>query len=259
MSILLDALKKSEEQRQFGKTPDIHGPDDHNPDGARRLLSNWLPGAMMAVAVIVITWLVWGQLREPDVTTLSLTPEVSRRSPAAMPDTARDEGQAAREQRTPVEAFTADSAGTDTALQTESVPDERRREVVQTFEQYQEAEPEEGAEPITDADPTRPGPTASPAGSERTVATGIRPVSNPTEPHESQPVTYWELPQNVRDAIPELQISVMVYADEPEDRFILVNGVRLKEKESLEGVQLEEIRRNGAIFRYRNYRFLVKG
>ena len=74
-----------------------------------------------------------------------------------------------------------------------------------------------------------------------------------------EPVSYWELPQNVRDGMPELRITVMVYDDDPVERFMLVNGQRLREKDSLEGVELEEIRRDGAVFRYRNYRFLVKG
>ena len=53
---------------------------------------------------------------------------------------------------------------------------------------------------------------------------------------------------------------MLVYAEKPEDRFLLINGQRLVEKEELTaGVVLEEIRRDGAVFRYRNYRFLVKG
>ena len=41
--------------------------------------------------------------------------------------------------------------------------------------------------------------------------------------------------------MPEIRITVMVYADEPADRFMLVNGQRLREKDSLEGMELEEI------------------
>ena len=73
-------------------------------------------------------------------------------------------------------------------------------------------------------------------------------------------MSYWALPQGVRDSLPEFRISVLVFADKPEDRFLLINGTRLKEQEELQsGVVLDEIRREGAVFRARNYRFLVSG
>ena len=57
-----------------------------------------------------------------------------------------------------------------------------------------------------------------------------------------------------------MRINVLVYAENPEDRFLLINGQRLVEKEELaDGVVLDEIRRDGAVFLFRNYRFLVKG
>jgi hypothetical protein len=58
--------------------------------------------------------------------------------------------------------------------------------------------------------------------------------------------------------MPDLRITVLVYADSPEDRFVLVSGRRLVEQDTLEGVLLDEIRRDGAVFQYRNYRFLVR-
>jgi general secretion pathway protein B len=59
--------------------------------------------------------------------------------------------------------------------------------------------------------------------------------------------------------MPEFKISVLVYAESAEDRFILMNGERLLEGDEVEGgVVLEEIRRDGAIFSFRSQRFLVK-
>jgi hypothetical protein len=59
--------------------------------------------------------------------------------------------------------------------------------------------------------------------------------------------------------MPELHITVLVYAENPQDRFLLINGERLREKEEVsEGLVLEEILRDHAIFSYRNYRFQVK-
>ena len=64
----------------------------------------------------------------------------------------------------------------------------------------------------------------------------------------------------MRDDLPEMRITVLVYAERPQDRFVLVNGQRMVERDKLEGgVVLEEIRRDGAVFLFRTYRFLVKG
>ena len=80
------------------------------------------------------------------------------------------------------------------------------------------------------------------------------------KPHIAEPISYWELPQGVRDTLPEIKITVLVFAEEPENRFLLTNGQRLVEKDELDdGLVLDEIRRDGAIFMYRKYRFLVKG
>jgi general secretion pathway protein B len=80
------------------------------------------------------------------------------------------------------------------------------------------------------------------------------------EPHVSEPISYWELPQGIRDDLPEIRITVLVYAEQPNDRFLLSNGQRLVEKDQLDGgLVLDEIRKDGAVFLYRNYRFLVKG
>ena len=86
------------------------------------------------------------------------------------------------------------------------------------------------------------------------------PGQSSLEPHVAEPISYWELPQGVRDNLPEIKITVLVYADKPDDRFLLTNGQRMAEKDELQsGLVLDEIRRDGAIFLYRKYRFLVKG
>lgn len=260
MSILLDALKKSEEQRQLGTAPDIHGPGDHKPEETRYGAPAWLPGAMMAVAVI--GWLVWGQFREPETSMVSGTPEVSQRSTAEPGESPVAAQQPTQARRTPVESFTAEPAGTGAEQapdrQADAQADERRRELALTFEQFQE--PQENGAANENTPEARTGQNVQPPPTGQPVASDPRQgAARPLTPHVAEPVSYWELPQNVRDDMPEFNISVMVFAEEPADRFMLINGIRLKEKESLDSVELEEIRRNGAVFRYRNYRFLIKG
>jgi general secretion pathway protein B len=86
--------------------------------------------------------------------------------------------------------------------------------------------------------------------------------SRPARPPAAatEPITFWELPQGIRDSLPDLRITVLVFAERPEDRFVLIGGQRRVENDQIQdGLLLEEIRREGAVFTYRNYRFLVKG
>lgn len=68
----------------------------------------------------------------------------------------------------------------------------------------------------------------------------------------------WELPLAVRQALPELKLTIHVFASNPADRFVLINGVRFTEGAELgSGAVLAEIRTEGALVDFRDYRFLL--
>lgn len=254
MSILLDALKKSEEQRQLGKTPDIHDTVDHKPAGERKQAQLWLPLAMIVVAVVAMSWLGLKQFREPEMESVSGEPAVSQRQ-APQTNVQPQQAEPGSTPRTPVESFKAPAEQTAAVDSASPGQDEQRREeLAQSFNQFKKPEPETAATELAGTDPAVQKAEVPVAPVERQ---STQPA--PVQPHESTPLSYWELPQNVRDSLPEFQITVMVYAEKPENRFLLINGQRMVEKDNLNGVVLEEIQRHGAVFRYRNYRFLVKG
>jgi general secretion pathway protein B len=115
MSILLDALKKSEEQRQLGKAPSIHSPVAEPGDG-RPGAPPWIPLALMAVSAIAMAWIGWQQFRPPAASAVPvLAAEVKAELPAAQADSgdAQDARLAASHSppplRTPVESFKPDT------------------------------------------------------------------------------------------------------------------------------------------------------
>lgn len=259
MSILLDALKKSEEQRQLGKTPDIHGTGDHKPAGERKPAQLWLPLLLSIVAVVAMSWFGLKQYREPEMDSVSGAPAVSERK-APLANSQPEQDGSGPVARTPVESFEAPA---EQAGPVEGGPagqdEQRRQELAQSFNQFKEPEPA-----ATVAEPVATGAAAGPEAEAEVEVPSSQPAqqtaqARPVAPHESAPISYWELPQNVRDNLPEFHITVMVYAERPENRFLLINGQRMVENDSVNGVLLEEIQRHGAVFRYRNYRFLVKG
>lgn len=267
MSILLDALKKSETQRRLGKTPSIHSPVEA-PDAEPKTEQPWIVLSMLALSVVAISWFGWQQFRQPEETlnkagvdVLSI-PEVEE-SPvlAAEPEQRGNDGASS------ASLWNLKKGVTGLTILPAGSPEEarqRRERLNRSFSSYQPAkdpasDPEAESSPATVTE-TSPDPaTAQPPGEE---ALAVTPAgrSSRLEPHQSEPISFWQIPQALRDGLPEFRINVLVYAQNPQDRFLLINGQRLVEKEEfIDGVILDEIRRDGAVFRYRKYRFLVKG
>lgn len=254
MSILLDALKKSEEQRQLGQAPDIHAPSEQSPGPGAEAATSWLPILLVVAAALVIATFSWRQYRAPEgvaAETVSEQPAVASRStPEAVSPS--EKAAAAPAASSPLATYTAPREEPD--VPADPVDERQKRELAQSFNQFQR--PSSGEEATAAGSNTvpvaqEPGTPAPPPAEGRADAARSG-FAGP------QPVSFWELPQNVRDSMPELRVTVLVYADSPENRFVLVNGRRLVEQDTLEGVLLDEIRRDGAVFRYRNYRFLVR-
>jgi hypothetical protein len=101
--------------------------------------------------------------------------------------------------------------------------------------------------------PTEPAaPTEAAAGIDR------EPDSESWSPQAAEYVRVWELPLSIRRNLPELKLNIHVYSEQPRQRFVLVNGERFRTGDTLaDGVRLVEIRREGAILDFRDYRFLL--
>jgi general secretion pathway protein B len=299
MSILLDALKKSEEQRQLGKVPGIHSPVAER-SLQRSMAQRFVPVILIVVSAVAMAWFGWRQFQPPEsgdspaAETARLAAEPSGTAPAAVVTAVEPPAQTQSDdsvtrpgasRRTPVEALPAESGIEPAAESAEAVQElePRKARVNQSFttfeaEQQAAAAPQERRAPTqapaSSAPQERRAPTQAPASAaaaapvepeqQAPVASAAQAVpvsqSAQADSRATNPISYWELPQGIRDNLPELRITVLVYAELPQDRFVLIGGQRLVEKEQYqEGLVLDEIRREGAVFLYRNYRFLVEG
>ena len=70
MSILLDALKKSEEQRQLGKVPGIHSPGGGAPVRQSRS-PRWALLVLVVGSAVAVAWFGWRQFQPPQAGDLS--------------------------------------------------------------------------------------------------------------------------------------------------------------------------------------------
>jgi general secretion pathway protein B len=65
-----------------------------------------------------------------------------------------------------------------------------------------------------------------------------------------------DLPSPVRDSLPRLSVSMLIYSTKPGDRFININGSRTREGQEVSaGLKVEEITPDGAVFSYQGLRF----
>lgn len=260
MSILLEALRKSEKNQQAREAPTIHS-DDPGGSTSEPLRAGPL-AILLILALFVCGWLVWRQYQPPEG---SYQPPVS---PAADPVQAVSKAVTVDEQVEP------DAA----SLPVANPPSGKRRTPVESYQppettvsQASSSTPRptsgdaaDAAAKLPDRTPARPSQetTASLPDPGITTPTGNKTaVSKPERYHpgEPEPIGYWELPDAIRAEVPEIKFSVLVFAADPADRFVLINGQRLGEGDNAQpGLVVKEIRREGVVFSYRLYQFLVE-
>jgi general secretion pathway protein B len=257
MSIILEALKKSERSRRLGETPTL-GTSVESSASTSEPSANLVPLLMVAISAIVMGWFGWQQFSVPEPlvdttgepavisqgeTPVAETPEVAKPKPRTMTEVFRTQSKRRAKPKTEEPAASTDEK-------------QRLKQSFDNFASEQENEPLEilPETSITNSDSEGDG---SQAATQELQGQG---ESAEMKPHITEPISYWELPQSIRESLPEIRITVLVFAENPEDRFLLNDGQRLVEQDELDdGLVLDEIRRDGAVFKFRKYRFLVKG
>jgi len=237
MSILLDALRKSEQRKRAGDVPTIHSAAPAS-EGARRSVSPLAVGLVLVPLFLLAAWLTWRQYGAP------APPEQAPAPPAA--------AEASTTAAKPVSAEVQVPPAANAYRPASPVENLPPGPAVQRAPGNEQAEPEEsGTTPAEPAATMAAGPAAPEPDSQQEADTW--------SPGQPQPISYWQLPENLRKEIGEIKITVFVYADEPADRFILLDGRRQAEGDTPRpGLKIESIEPEGVVFSYRLYRFVVR-
>lgn len=219
MSIILDALKKSEAERQRQAGPALMEVRVVPPQ--RRFPWGWLAlGLLLGGNLWLLLWLL---LRSPAPAAVAPTPAVAA-VPAAAP-------VAAPIAAAPSSVAPAIVAPTPAA----TVPQEPA---------YVASQANAGTA-IAGHVVEEPEPDINPAD--------LAPAIN--NPRSSGPVRSYA---DVAGSVPELRLDLHVYAEKPADRYALVNMHKVREGDTLpEGPKVSEITRDGVIMRYQGTDFLL--
>jgi general secretion pathway protein B len=233
VSFILDALKKSENDRQRQASPALFEVKVAAP---RRKFPVWAIGlaALLAVNVAVLAWVL---LRQP-----ASGPAATAAAPSgnAATTTVTDPS------RMVTLTMPADSRSTVTVS-----PNHPEAGVVAPSSAPPLAEEpvlsggEQPVPPNYDANDYAPAVTVAQANEAAANRAGVLPSRDEVLAQGAQ--------------LPELRLDLLVYAVKPADRFVFINMRKLREGESLpEGVRVDEITTNGVELSYRGKRFILE-
>ncbi|GIX35066.1 MAG: hypothetical protein KatS3mg126_0845 [Lysobacteraceae bacterium] len=222
MSLILEALRKSEAERQAAGLPGLVGapPARAGHHGARRRgLGWWLVPLSLAVGLGAGWWLFGregGQrgmvVPEPPV------PAV----PSTTPQATGADGPPAAPAASAGPALPLPAPRRDTALPPAAAP----------------SPPGGEAQTAPPVPASIPPPLSPPAP--------VAPPPAPPQIPDAAPLS--RMPAAQRAALPPLRLSVHVFNDEPARRFVVIDGRRMGEGEALApGLTVREIRRQGVL------------
>jgi len=221
MSLILDALRKADAERERGSVPSLHSQPVVSPSvGALsrpKVRPNWLWIAVGAALGLVAaaTWVMTGRnVPAPSAVTTNVAPvqpSMLEITPARPPAVTAPPPPAAATEAQPI------------------------------------AEPAPWRQPAEIKVPRADAKSDAPV---RTLG-NVLPAEAPVYSRE-------QLPPEIRAAVPPIAIGGNVYSPDPTARSLIVNGRLLRERERLtDELSLEEIKLRSAIFRIRGYRFEV--
>jgi len=253
MSYILDALRKSEEERLRERSPDFLREPIVTPS---QVTHGW-PRLAIALAILALgiaTWFLWPTPRQPADEPAPqregkplVGSEVPPASPVEVPAV-----QANRHAQQPAPESTTKP----------TVPSSRGPERTEAAPKSVSAvEPQQGsatAPPSAELKrvPKEPEP---PVRSARVEERSTRKTPAPEiPPPPNRVLDISELPPALREALPNLAMHGFVYTEDPRSRMVVINNRMLQEGDDIgTDIKLERIGPDGAVLNFKGYRFLA--
>jgi len=236
MSYILDALKKSEQQRGHGNIPDVQTVHSSglNYRSEKKALWPYILVAAVLLNFAAIVYFIY------DRSYLSGTPGAD--------DTFRGMQRVpVNADQKPVETPLPQAGPADTPASVKSITavTSSATKPIEATPLKPETEPDTGRRqaPVAKADVTDQQATVS-----STTASVAAPVKDRVS---DQVIPYYDLPESIRSQLPAIIISAHVYSSNPRQRSIVINNDFMEEGEYLiDDLILHEITRDGAILNY---------
>ena len=239
MSYILDALRKSDQQRQRGAAPTLlAGQATAVAPRQPAFLAYGLLAAVLVGAGMVIGWLRPWQPEQAAPGSAELVAAKPLESTPRQPPPAPSEMAPQPKPELQVQNATPPAHASPAPARVPTKPQLPAR-----------AKPKTDGTP-READAAVPRKTAAPAP-EQPVGTAAADAAR-----VQTVISMAELPHSVQQELPAMTISVHAYSGNPGDRLVGINNRMLREGEYVvPGLRLEQITRDGMIFGYKGYSF----
>lgn len=280
MSYLLDALRKSERERQLGEVPmlSVAVADRATPRQRR------LPWLMMILLLLNAAFLfyLWHWTRNTE----AQPPPAAKTAQSQRPAIAPKQENLADKLATPLRKMDETATGKNSAeraIAPQKLSSERPRPTKaappsQANAAPQSASPKESKAPLAALDVERPPgrekaaqaatKPSPPMRAEQTKTDRNTSRSQPARPLQAQissetgrtersaPPLLMELPSEFRRRIPSLKVNVYAYSDNPAERFVIIDMIKYRSGQRIaEGPLLEEINADSLTLNFEGKKF----
>ena len=242
MSFILDALRKSETARRRSEAPDLFTtmPGAAAPSPARAQWPMLAVGGVGVLSLIVALWLFSQRAPSPAAVETATDPAASASTPLLE---TRESSSSSAANATPAPAL-------NTAPVEPAIP----------------PPPQPRVSPLTPAQiPVSPMPDiANPRDLPAPPQTPTSPPAPPTPPAATtlpagdRVVSLGDLDPGIRSQLPPLKLSMHLWNETPSQRFVILDGQRLKEGDVLGEIVIERITRDGAMLAWRGGRLKIE-
>jgi len=236
VSLILDALRKADAERERGAVPSLHShpviraSEAATPKPRSRLQLLWIAiGAAVGLLGAAATWVMVGRSTPPTVQAARVEPSSGASSQPPAP------------------------LAPPSATATPQVP------VAPTVAPAPPVAGGSESAPVAEPAPWRAPDERKAARTEPGAGTPSVPVLGNVPPPQSPVYARDQLPAEIRAQLPQLAVGGSIYSPVPSGRSLIVNGQLFRERDRLTpDLTLEEIGLKAAVFSFRGYRFEVQ-
>ena len=246
MSYILDAIKKSDQQRQRGATPTLQTSQAtiEVPKQPALLVYGLIVVILISAGIIIGIQRPWQdeQLSPVHTAVIEKPFESNPQENAPAPQSGLSHGISRTEKDLPTQKPAATVQGASASALASPSPSITQGAVANTKSETP------GTPVKTAVSPQKNGVTLVTEKTTETVLTSA--------PQEQKIMTIAELPPAIQQEIPKMAISVHVYSSKPKDRLVGINERMLREGDELSpGLKLEQITHEDMVFGYKGFHF----
>jgi general secretion pathway protein B len=241
MSYILEALRKSDQQRQRGSTPTLLTVQaTATVPKRRRVFLNSALAAILVCSGIAVGWLRPWQMKQPvpAADPIASTPTAPSPPPSAPAPPSGPPEMIGKPEPDPL-THQSTSAAQPAHLPGETATKQDAPAVAENRPASPLPQPDTRLQEATAMQlPDRTAPAGTAAEEDKRV------------------MALNELPPSIQREIPSISISFHAYSSKPKERRVMINGAMAKQGELLApGLSLEQITPDGVVLGYKGYRF----